>query len=48
MFSYLTENPSYLEYLQENASYTIINKNAKKGIYKYIDDSDTIVFEKRD
>ncbi|MDX1462646.1 MAG: sulfatase-like hydrolase/transferase [Marinirhabdus sp.] len=46
LFSYLAEDQKYLEYLQDNSSYTIINSGAPKGVYKCIDDSGNIVFKK--
>ena len=45
--SYLTEDPSYLEHLQPDESFVIINKEAPKGIYKYIDDKGNSTFEKQ-
>lgn len=46
LFAYLSENQSYLSHLQDNSSYITIYKDAPKGIYKYIDDSGNITFEK--
>lgn len=37
LFSILSDNKQYLKYLEENASYTIINEGAPKGIYKVLD-----------
>ncbi|MBZ0328395.1 MAG: LTA synthase family protein [Altibacter sp.] len=45
LFSYLSNNEAYLEYLQEDSSYTIIREGAPEGIYKYIDHDGHIVFE---
>lgn len=46
LFSYLGEEEKYLEELQENGSYIVINKKAPKGIYRYIDDSGKVTFKK--
>jgi hypothetical protein len=46
VFSYLSEDESYLENLQEDDTYIMINEGAPRGIYKYIDTSGNIVFEK--
>jgi hypothetical protein len=46
VFSYLSEDASYLENLQEDETYIVIKKGAPRGIYKYIDTSGNIVFEK--
>ncbi len=46
LFSYLAENESYLNYLEENSSYIIIEENAPKGVYKCIDEDGKVTFEK--
>ena len=46
IFSFLSEDRSYLLNLQENASFVILREGAPKGVYKYIDDTGSIVFEK--
>jgi len=46
LFSYLTENEEYLNHLQEDASFLIINKEAPKGIYKCIDENGNVIFKK--
>lgn len=46
LFSYLSEDDSYLLNLQENASFVIIKKDAPASVYKYIDEAGNIVFEK--
>jgi hypothetical protein len=46
IFSYLSEDDSYLLNLQENASFVIIKEDAPAGVYKYIDEAGNIVFEK--
>lgn len=46
LISYLSENEKYLEYLQDNSSYMIINQGAPKGVYKYIDNKGNITFLK--
>jgi len=45
LVSYLTQDTSYLEHLQDDSSYVILNKEAPEGVYKYIDTEGTIVFE---
>ncbi len=47
LFSYLSEDESYLSNLQEDGSYVVINKEAPKGIYKYIDNNGKITFIKQ-
>jgi len=44
LFTYLSNNKSYLKNLQENGSYLIIKKGAEKGIYQTIDNAGNIVF----
>ena len=46
LFAYLSEDNKYLDNLQNDGSYTIIEKNAPKGIYKVIDDDGSITFKK--
>ena len=46
LFSYLSDNKEYLNHLQEDASYLIINEGAPKGVYKCIDANGEITFEK--
>lgn len=46
LFAHLSGENKYLEKLQPDESYVIINEGAPKGIYKYIDDEGNIVFEK--
>ena len=46
LFSYLSHNKSYLNKLEKDESYVIINEGAPKGIYKVIDHQGNIVFEK--
>ena len=47
LFSYLSEDESYLEYLQENKSFSMIDNGAPFGIYEYIDENGNIVFNKK-
>ena len=47
VISYLTEDTSYLEHLQDDGSYVILNKDAPQGIYQYIYDNGNIVIKKR-
>ena len=46
LFSYLSENESYLRNLQPDISLAIVNKGALPGVYKYIDEEGKIVFDK--
>jgi len=46
IFSYLSQDESYLLNLQENASFVVIRDGAPTGIYKYIDEEGNVVFEK--
>lgn len=48
LFSYLSENESYLEHLEENGSYIILKENSPFGVYQYIDDAGNIVFKRID
>ncbi len=48
LFSYLSEEKKYLEYLQDDGSYQIIYKGAPRGIYKYIDNDGKTVFERKE
>jgi hypothetical protein len=45
LVSYLTQDTSYLDHLQDDSSYVILNKDAPSGVYKYIDTDGAIVFE---
>jgi len=47
LFSYLSEDESYLDYLQDDKSFSIIEKGAAFGIYEYIDENGNIVFNKK-
>ncbi|QQX75519.1 MULTISPECIES: sulfatase-like hydrolase/transferase [Aequorivita] len=44
--AYLSEENSYLENLQENGSYIIINSGAPQGVYEYLDDAGSVIFKK--
>ncbi len=46
VFSHLSEDESYLQNLQEDETYIVINEGAPRGIYKYIDTSGNIVFKR--
>jgi hypothetical protein len=46
LFSHLSNEPAYLDHLQENASFVTIEKGAPKGVYKCIDTNGNVVFEK--
>ncbi|MBU2939662.1 hypothetical protein KO494_08940 [Lacinutrix sp. C3R15] len=45
LFSYLSENESYLENLQEDKSYTFIEKGAPFGVYELINEKGEVVFK---
>jgi hypothetical protein len=45
LFSYLSEDESYLSNLQPDESYMVLRKGTPPGVYKYIDDNGTIVLE---
>jgi len=47
LIAYLSEEKRYLDHLQENGSYVVINKGAPKGIYQYITDTGEITFKKQ-
>lgn len=44
--SYLSKNPSYLVNLQPDKSYIIINFDAPKGVYEYLDTDGKVAFKK--
>lgn len=44
LFAHLSENKSYLKHLQDDKSYIIISKGAPFGVYEYIDENNTPVF----
>ncbi|MDO6598285.1 hypothetical protein Q4512_15280 [Oceanihabitans sp. 2_MG-2023] len=46
LFAYLSENEQYLEHLQEDKSYTIIEKKAPFGVYELINEEGEVVFNK--
>ncbi|SDS02956.1 hypothetical protein SAMN04515667_1248 [Formosa sp. Hel1_31_208] len=45
LFSYLSENSTYLNNLEADYSYAIIDKGAPFGVYKVIDDNDKVTFD---
>jgi len=47
LFAYLGEKKPYLEHLQDDGSYHLVDKNAPKGIYQYIDGDGKVVFKKQ-
>ncbi|MBP93353.1 MAG: hypothetical protein CMC55_04470 [Flavobacteriaceae bacterium] len=47
LFSYLAENPAYLNQLQADKSYIPITKGASFGIYEYINENYEVVFNKK-
>ncbi|TYB74513.1 hypothetical protein ES677_03815 [Bizionia gelidisalsuginis] len=46
LFSYLSEDESYLNALQEDKSYLVIEKGSPFGVYESIDENGTVVFKK--
>ena len=46
LFSYLGSNQKYLEHLQEDKSYIILNSGAEPGVYEYIASDGSIVCNK--
>lgn len=46
LFSYLSEDEAYLDNLQEDSSYTIIEKGEPFGTYKVLDSKGNVVLEK--
>lgn len=46
LFSELSGDTSYLEYLEEDASFVTIEKDAPKGVYRCINSEGEVVFEK--
>ncbi len=46
LFAYLSEDESYLTHLEKDQSFSLIEKNAPSGVYEYIDDEGTAVFNK--
>jgi hypothetical protein len=46
IFSYLAENHSFLNGLQSDDSYLLIEKGAPKGVYKVINEKNQVTFEK--
>ena len=46
LFAYLSENESYLNYLEDDASFMKIERGAPKGVYKYIDADGNVTFKR--
>lgn len=46
LFSYLSDDESYLKKMQDDSSYLVIRKNAPFGVYQSINDKGNIVFQK--
>lgn len=46
LYSYLSEDIGYLEYLQEDKSFIQINKGATPGVYEYINENGDVVFNR--
>ncbi len=46
LFTYLGEEPKYLEHLEEDGSYLILKEDTEAGVYQYIDGQGNIVFKK--
>jgi hypothetical protein len=47
LFAHLGEEEGYLEQLQDDGSYHIVDRKAVKGVYKYINGAGEIVFERQ-
>lgn len=48
LFTYLSENESYLNHLEKDQSFSLVVKDAPYGVYEYIDDDGNVVFKKHD
>lgn len=46
LFSYLSDNETYLKNLQDDSSYIQIEKGAPFGVYEYIDENGELVFNR--
>lgn len=46
VFSFLSQDNSYLSNLQSNSSYVILRKGVSKGVYEYIDENGNIILKK--
>lgn len=44
LFSYLSEDDIYLDFLEDDSSYNRINKDAPEGVYEIINDEGEVVF----
>lgn len=45
--AYLSDNTSFLDHLQPDASYMIIDQGAPQGVYEYLDSEGKLVFNKK-
>jgi hypothetical protein len=48
LFSYLEDNEAYLDHLEDDKSYLMINEGAPDGVYEVIDNSGNVVFKATD
>lgn len=48
LFSYLSEDETYIDHLKEDKSYIIIKEGAPKGVYEMIDEQGKVTFDKWD
>ena len=46
LFSYMSDNKTYLNHLQEDKSYSVINEDAPFGVYELINEEGDVVFNK--
>jgi len=46
LISYLSEDESYLDFLQPDKSFAVINVGAPFGVYEYINENGSVVFNK--
>lgn len=47
LISYLSENPAYLEHLENNGSYITIYEGAPFGVYQVLNDKGDVVFKRK-
>ncbi|OMP30226.1 sulfatase-like hydrolase/transferase [Mangrovimonas sp. DI 80] len=48
LFSYLSENPKYLENLESDTSFVVLKEGAPFGVYQYIDEEGEVVFLRKE
>jgi len=45
LFAHLAQNPGYLDHLEANESFMIVDENTPFAVYKVIDDANRVIFE---